>query len=157
MLEQAVLFDPAELPAAPDPPVSRARKKPTHSKGKAASLEDVQLDLMLGLNPWDEEGAVTQWTEKELWLLHACFLEDQLKQIVDGRVADTTAEEIWNWVWTDEERPFSFRVCTELVGGNPLNLREQFVLSAMQNGVDVPDWVIERLQAHFQGAAAIPA
>lgn len=106
----------------------------TPSKFRSASENEeieLQLWLELPLSPDDEDYV---WTDHDIQILREEVLCDALRAAVDGRNGDAFRDEIWEWIYSGELLPFSFRACAMAVGADPEELRANFEQMAARLG-----------------------
>jgi hypothetical protein len=70
------------------------------------------------------------WTEEDILFLREGLLCDALRTCLDARNSTETRRAIWAWIESDEEYPFSFRVCAQAVGTDHEELRQSFKFMA---------------------------
>ena len=76
---------------------------------------------------WHWVVSVPEWTEKDVQAVREGLLDETLHEIVDGRAGKKSAQDHWEWVMSDSNHPFSFRVCAKAAGCDPDELRSGFV------------------------------
>lgn len=108
---------------------TRATNK-SHSASEDEEIE-LQLWLALPLGP-DEEKYI--WTDSDIQILREEVLHDALRAALDGRNSDSLRSEIWEWIYSNELLPFSFRACAMAVGVDPEELRDTFDRMAARTG-----------------------
>lgn len=98
------LFNALPVQAAP-----AKVKKPT------ASQEAIEEAYNLDIIKWLETGNGEHpgFSENEIFLLGYKILEDTFLNLIDSKSSDSFAENL-NWLMSDKESKFSFRVCAEL-------------------------------------------
>lgn len=55
------------------------------------------------------------WTEADIQTLHVRLLQESLRAIPDKRNSKETVEEILGWVMSNNDAPFSFRRCLDVM------------------------------------------
>jgi len=62
---------------------------------------------------FDSPETSTQWSPVEINNMRKEFLEEALRDALDNRLSAEEKAYAWQWIDSDEERPFSFRQCVE--------------------------------------------
>jgi hypothetical protein len=88
---------------------------PAKAKKPTASQEVIEEAYNLDIIKWLETGNGEDpgFSEKEIFLLGYKILEDTFLNLIDSKSSDSFAENL-NWLMSDKETKFSFRVCAEL-------------------------------------------
>ena len=73
------------------------------------------------------DGRHGEWTEEAICILHEEVLKRAVHALDDKRTSQKTKESILDWIFEDDDRPFSFRICAILSGCDPEKLRDQLV------------------------------
>lgn len=53
------------------------------------------------------------WTETEIYAIQLAMIEQALRELQDHRRSPTMRQEAWQWLFSDEDHPFSSRVCAK--------------------------------------------
>ena len=78
-----------------------------------------QFDIFL--IDWDK---LPQFTEAEFSELRYRLLLAMLSALKDNRVSADEKSESWTWLMSDDQTPFSFRICCESEGVDYLEMRD---------------------------------
>lgn len=65
-----------------------------------------------------------RWTDEEVEHLRDGLLTHSLHQLTDGRAGAAIKAEVMEWMLSDHIHPFSFIVCCEAGGYDPVEVRE---------------------------------
>ena len=85
------------------------------------------LQNALKFTRWNWVVSVPKWTEDDVQMVREGLINETLHEIVDGRLGSGSVKENWDWIMSDSEHPFSFRVCARDAGCDPDELRGGFV------------------------------
>ncbi|KAA0576202.1 hypothetical protein FZ983_24425 [Azospirillum sp. B21] len=75
------------------------------------------------------------WTDQDLVALCETILLETMAAAVDGRSCQRTRAEAWEWIDSDGEKPFGFRICAKALGADPDELRAMFRDQATKLGL----------------------
>jgi len=79
------------------------------------------------------------WTDQDLLSLFETILVETMAAAVGGRSCSRTRAEAWKWIDSNDEEPFSFRVCATALGADPDELRAMFRRQAARLGLIAPN------------------
>jgi len=109
-------------------PMLQARVKRAYRRTVLPKVER-QLSLLDLLTlPDSELGPVEEWTDDEVADLRLYVLHDAARVLLDLRASAKRRQESIDWIFSDDEGPFSFRTCVTAEGGNWLEFRDEIVL-----------------------------
>lgn len=72
------------------------------------------------------------WSDDNIKEFREAFLWHNLKILADGRAGAKAKEEVFEWVMSEEEHPFSFLICCALCGYDHFELRSGIKFSLRQ-------------------------
>lgn len=108
-------------------PLAQARAKRAYRRSVLPMVER-QLSLLDLLTlPESELGPVEEWTEEEIQDLRLYVLYDATRVLADLRASEKRKQESIDWIFSDDEGPFSFRTCVTAEGGDWRQFREDLV------------------------------
>ena len=116
-------------------PILKERIKRAYRRTVLPKVES-QLSLLDLLTlPESELGPVEEWTDDEIADLRLYVLHDAARVLLDLRASAKRRQESIDWIFNDEEGPFSFRTCVAAEGCDWLQFREEVVLLCERNGM----------------------
>lgn len=121
-------------------PILQARVKRAYRRTVLPKVEQ-QLSLLDLLTlPESELGPVEEWTDDEVADLRLYVLRVSTHVLLDLRASAKSRKESIDWIFSDDEGPFSFRTCVAAEGGDWRNFRDELVqLCAYRNmPINVP-------------------
>jgi hypothetical protein len=124
-MQLAIFLD--DTPEGPSP-ILQARVRRAYRRTVLPKVES-QLSLLDLLTlPDSELGPIETWTDDDIADLRLYVLHDATRVLLDLRASAKRRQESVDWIFSDEEGPFSFKTCVTSEGGDWREFRDEIVM-----------------------------
>lgn len=118
-------------------PLLQGRVKRAYRRTVLPKVER-QLSLLDLLTlPESELGPIEEWTDDEVADLRLYVLHDAARVLLDLRASAKRKQESVEWIFSDEEGPFSFKTCVAAEGGDWREFRDEIVSLCQRHNMPI--------------------